>query len=307
MLITVAICTFRRPDRVDLALASVCRQAASLAEWEILVVENDAGPGPALAAVCRKYTPQVPLRHIVETTIGLSHARNTAVREAGGDYVAYLDDDAEADPGWLAALVRCCREDQPDFCGGPSYPLYRTPKPSWYLDRYATTNVHGDQPRWLVPGEWLGGMNFVVKRSLCEQLGGFRTDLGMTGNTTGYGEETELLARAWAAHPQLKVRYLPQASVLHEVRPEKMTLRWKLVSAWAGGQSSTLISPITRTQAAAGFLGSAWALVRMVGCAGLCWRQDKAQRLCSQQWVYEKFRDWLWNFSRNWHAFLRGQ
>jgi glycosyltransferase involved in cell wall biosynthesis len=290
---------------VDYALASLSRQAVNLPEWEILVVENDAKTGPVMADVCQKYMSQLQLRHIVETTVGLSHARNTAVREARGDYVAYLDDDAEADPGWLAALANCCREDQPDFCGGPSYPLYHTPKPSWYLDRYATTNVHGDESRWLVSGEWLGGMNFVVNRQFCERLGGFRTDLGMTGNTPAYGEETELMARAWAANPKLKVRYLPQASVRHEVRPEKMTLRWKLVSAWAGGQSSVIITPLSRPRAAIGFLGSGWQLVRAIACLTSCFRRDASQRLRWQQWVYEEFRDWLWNFSRLWHGLFR--
>ena len=306
MLISVVICSFRRPDRVDSALASLCRQSANPSEWEILVVENEAQPDPAMAAVCGKYRPQLPLRHSVETTVGLSHARNTAVREARGDYAAFLDDDAEADPGWLAALMVCCREDQPDFCGGPSYPLYRTPKPSWYLDRYATGYVYGGRSRWLVPGEWLGGMNFVVKRALCARLGGFRTDLGMTGTTTAYGEETELMTRAWADNPQLKVRYLPQASVRHEVRPEKMTCRWRLASAWAGGRSSVVISPLNRVHAAAGFLGSAWHLVRAVASLTSCFRRDASQRLRWQQWVYEKFRDWLWNFSRLWHALFRG-
>ena len=32
---------------------------------------------------------------------GLSGARNTGVRAATGDVVAFLDDDAEAEPGWL--------------------------------------------------------------------------------------------------------------------------------------------------------------------------------------------------------------
>jgi glycosyltransferase involved in cell wall biosynthesis len=302
MLITVAICTYRRPDRVDCALASLSRQVGRLPEWEILVVENGAEPTPAMAAICQKYMPQLPLRQILEPSVGLSHARNAAVREAGGEYVAYLDDDAEADAGWLVLLAACCREYEPDFCGGPSYPLYRAPKPSWFLDAYGTANFYGDQPRWLARSEWLGGMNFVVKRALCEKLGGFRIDLGMSGTKTAYGEETELMMRAWAANPQLKVRYLPQASVLHEVRPEKMTIRWKMISAWAGGKSAVIVYPMTRTRAALGLLASALRLVVAVVRAAPCFRRDESRRLLWQQWLFESFRIWLWNFSRSLHA-----
>jgi glycosyltransferase involved in cell wall biosynthesis len=290
---------------VDLALASLCRQTTTFSEWEVLLVENDNEASPAMAAVVQRYMQQLPLRHIVETSVGLSYARNTAAREARGEYVAYLDDDAEADPAWLAALVQECRESQPDFCGGPSYPLYRTPKPDWYLDRYGTGYVYGEQPRWLGRDEWLGGMNFIVKRALCAQLGGFRTDLGMIGNTTAYGEDTEFLMRAWTANPQLKVRYLPQASIRHEVRPEKMTLRWKVKAAWAGGCSSTIMSPQNRKQAIVGLMRNAKWIIKQVGCAGLCWRRDKKERLRWQQWVFEEFSLWLWNFSRNWHALFR--
>jgi glycosyltransferase involved in cell wall biosynthesis len=270
-------------------------------------VENDDQPSPAIVAVSQKYMRQLPLRHLVETNVNLSRARNTAVREASGEYVAYLDDDAEADPAWLAALVQGCRESRPDFCGGPSYPLYRTPKPSWYLDRYSTSYVYGEQPRWLGRGEWLGGMNFVVNRELCARLGGFRADLGMTRNMIGYGEDTEMLMRAWAANPQLRVRYLPHASVHHEVRPEKMTLRWKLRAAWAGGKSSARMSPQKRIQALVGLMRNAKELAKCVGRAVQLSHRDKKERRRWQQWVFEELYPWLWPISRNWHTLFRGQ
>jgi GT2 family glycosyltransferase len=255
-----------------------------------------------MAAVCKKYMSQLPLRHVVEAAIGVAHARNTSVRAARGKFVACLDDDAEADPGWLALLADCCREYEPDFCGGPSYPLYRAPKPSWFLDAYGTANFYGDQPRWLVQGEWMASMNLVLKRSLCGQIGEFNTDLGMIGSKTAYGEETELMMRAWAANPQLKVRYLPRATVLHEVRPEKMTIRWKMISAWAGGKSSIIVYPITRTRAAVALLASALRLVMAIARAAPCFRRDESRRLRWQQWLFESFRVWLWNFSRSLHA-----
>lgn len=295
MLITVAICTYRRYDRLEFALASLERQTYQGCDWEVLVVENDVVNMPAMKMIYERYKDKLPLRHIVENSIGLSYARNTALREANGDYVAYLDDDIEADSSWLTALVYDCREFQPDFCGGPNYPLYRTPKPSWYQDQYATVYFYGDHSRWLSRDELLGGMNFIVKRALCVQLGGFKTDLGMVGDTIAYGEDTQILMRAWVVNPQLRVRYLFQASVYHEVRPEKMTLCWKVMSAWAGGRSFTIMFPITRKQAIVGFLRNAQELVKRLGCVRICW----------QQWVFEEFYPWFWHFSCNWHALFR--
>jgi hypothetical protein len=290
---------------VDLALASLCRQTANLAEWEVLVVENDIAATPAMVSVCQRYMSQLPLRHIVESKVGLSQARNTGIREAKGSYVAFLDDDAEADVDWLSIIIHDCKEYNPDFFGGPSYPLYRAAKPNWYLDRYATAYMYGGLPRWLRQHEWLGGMNFIVKRQLCVRLGGFRTDLGMSGKTVAYGEDTEIQVRAWASNPELRVRYAPQASVHHEVRPEKMTLRWKIRATWAGGRSHAVTSSQKRKRALVGFIGNTARIVARMAYFGLCCRCDKEKRLCWQQWVFEDFCPCVWHLSYNWHSFFR--
>ena len=306
MLITVAICTYRRPDRVELALASLERQTYQGSDWEVLVVENDGVGTPAMKAVYERHKDKLPLRHVVEPRIGLSSARNTGARLSQADYVAYLDDDAEADPAWVAALVQECRESRPDYCGGPNYALYRTPKPGWYLDRYARGTFYGDHPRWLGRDEILSG-HVAVKRTLFAQLGWFRTDLGMTGKTLGYGEDTEMLMRAWAANPQLRVRYLPEARVHHEVRPEKMTLRWNVRAAWATGRSCAIMSPSERRQAIIGLMRCARDMARRAGRAGQWRRQNEKECRHWQQWVYEEFCPWLLGFSRNLHALCRWQ
>lgn len=304
MLITVAICTYRRHDRVDRALASLCRQTRTFPEWEVLVVENDNEASPSMAAVCQKYMRQLPLRHLVETSVGLSYARNTAVREARGDYLAYLDDDAEADSGWLAALVQECRESRPDFCGGPSYPLYLKDKPKWYPDKNSTTKMYGDRARWLGYGEWLGGMNFTVLKILCLSLGGFRTDLGMQGNRIAYGEETDLMMRAWNINPRLKVRYLPDASVRHEVRPEKMSLRWNVRTAWGGGRSSQLMdSQCWRDYLRPWF--SCWLELARQTARWLLVNKHGEERRPWQWFVLDVICPWVRNVSRASHGLLR--
>lgn len=304
MFLSVVICTYRRADRLERALSSLELQMYQGSDWEVLVIENDSISVPAVHAVIERHRGRLPLRHVVEPQIGLSIARNTAVHCARGEYLAYFDDDAEAAEGWLAALFNSCIVNRPDFCGGPTLPLYMKPKPDWYLDKYATGYVYGAEIRFLNNEEWLGGANFAVSKKLCLELGGFRSDLGMTGDQVAYGEETELMIRAWDNNQHLKVLYHPNMIVHHEVRPEKMTVIWNIQAYWAAGRSSSIMTPVQRKDA---FI----ALLRAVNSVGMSVmhmskrsRGEGKSRLW-QQWICEVLCPWLWSFSRNWHAFWR--
>jgi glucosyl-dolichyl phosphate glucuronosyltransferase len=305
MLITVAICTYRRPDSLDLALASLERQTHRGSDWEVLVVENDGVSTPAMQAVYERHKDKLPLRHVLEQRVGVSHARNTGIQHARSQYVAFFDDDEEAPEGWVATLFEVCSENRPDMGGGPFVPLYRTPKPAWFLDKYATSYMYGDKPRWLNKGEWLATGNFVVARNLCEELGGYNPAVGMKGTQMGYGEDTDLMIRAWDANPHLKVFFHPRLVIRHEVRPEKMSLRYTARLSWAAGRCSTITSPLERKQAFARLLRNAKQMLKEAWLLGQAGRRHKAERRRWQQWVFEVFHPWLWNFSRNWHALLR--
>src|SRR5690606_27580437 len=97
--VTAAICTRGRPQQLARALESLRRQRVPPSE--VLVIDNapvdDAGER-VVARVCPA------ARYVVEPIAGLDFARNRALAEATGDVVAFLDDDAVASPGWVAAI-----------------------------------------------------------------------------------------------------------------------------------------------------------------------------------------------------------
>jgi glycosyltransferase involved in cell wall biosynthesis len=96
--VTVVVCTRDRPRELERCLASLSAQRYP--QFEILVVDNGATDG--IADLCRVRG----VACIREPQPGLTRARNLAARAARGDIVAYIDDDAVAEPDWLAALVR---------------------------------------------------------------------------------------------------------------------------------------------------------------------------------------------------------
>lgn len=96
--VTVVVCTRDRPRELERCLAALAAQ--QYARFDILVVDN--GSGDSVAECCRARGAAC----IREPHPGLTRARNLAARAARGEIVAYLDDDAIAEPGWLSALVR---------------------------------------------------------------------------------------------------------------------------------------------------------------------------------------------------------
>src|ERR671916_1614480 len=98
---SVVICAYTEERWQDLAaaVASALRQQPPPVE---VIVACDHNPA-LLARSRRELAGAVPVANVEER--GLSGARNSGLAAARGDVIVFLDDDAEAAPGWLAALL----------------------------------------------------------------------------------------------------------------------------------------------------------------------------------------------------------
>jgi glycosyltransferase involved in cell wall biosynthesis len=96
--VTVIVCTRDRPRELERCLTALGDQ--DHANFGILVVDNGSVDG--IAELCRARGAAC----IREPLPGLTRARNLGARASRSRIVAYIDDDAIAEPGWLSALVR---------------------------------------------------------------------------------------------------------------------------------------------------------------------------------------------------------
>jgi succinoglycan biosynthesis protein ExoM len=117
--ISVVTPTFNRPAPLARALASLCAQRGCDCEIELIVVDNSADGNARDAVEALAKDAPLPLHYISAPTPGVANARNAGVSCATGRWVAFLDDDEEADPDWLAALVRVARLTNADAVFGP--------------------------------------------------------------------------------------------------------------------------------------------------------------------------------------------
>jgi GT2 family glycosyltransferase len=175
---------------------------------------------------------------------GLSGARNTGVRLALGDIVAFLDDDARAHTTWLSELVADYRDQSVIGTGGLVTPQWRGGRARWLPEEFYWTI--GCSYRGL-PGAAAAirnpiGANMSFRREAIVRAGGFREGVGRVRAVPLGCEETELSARMAEVLPASKIVHVTAARVDHMVEPERACWRYFVARCWAEGRSKAIVA-----------------------------------------------------------------
>jgi glucosyl-dolichyl phosphate glucuronosyltransferase len=235
--VSLIICTYNRAVLLEKCLESLVKQQFSPDAFEAIIIDNNSND-TTIDAVSKFKGKIENFKYVFETSQGLSYARNRGCKEAAAEYLIYLDDDAIAPPEYLTNVAGIIKEHAPDIMGGPVYPYYTTPKPRWFKDEYEIRK-YAERSGFSATAAVSGG-NFIIRKKLLENLGGFDVDLGMKGGKMGLGEERKVLEQYRAATPpgEQKVYYALECFITHHVPPEKMKLRYVMKRAYLAGKQS---------------------------------------------------------------------
>lgn len=263
--ITVVVCTRDRPRELESCLAALAAQRYP--SYEVLVVDN-ASRDDTTRELARRFRA----RCVREDRPGLDWARNRGLAEASSPVVAYTDDDARPDAGWLAALAAGFSSPDVQAVTGLVVPAELETAAQWmFEDLYGGMEkgfrlvVHSRRGRAMTyePERYGVGCNMAFRRQALEELGGFDPALDV-GTATGGGGDLDIFQRL--IERDAAIAYRPDAVVRHVHRRTKGRLRRQLFD---NGRAYSAVL---------------WASLR---------RADGTDRLR----VVKRYCDWIWS----WH------
>jgi GT2 family glycosyltransferase len=278
--VTAVVVTYREVELTLAALASLERQSVPIAQ--IVVVDND--PERSAREPIAAAHPDVELVHA--DNVGYAPACNLGAARATGDWLFFLNPDAEADPDCLERLLDVAAEQ----------PAAAIVTPQVLFPDHATVNA-GENRIHLTGVAWCGryeepaedgparsvfittGAAMLVERAHYERLGGYCDDFFL------YYEDPDICWRTWIVGRE--VWFVPRARVIHHyswgTSPSKWFYlerhRWlSLLSNYRGSTLALLAPLLVATEA---------ALLLVAGREG--WRAEKLRAYRS---VWQR-RSWI--------------
>lgn len=218
--ISVVICAYteKRWDMIVAAVQSILRQTIPVLDIVLCIDHNQVlFDRCALAIEGWSAETDIEFTLILNDTGGhQAVGRTMGIEATRGDIVAFLDDDAEADPDWLEWLIAPYEDERVVAVGGAPLPIYAAPRPAWFPPQLDWTFgcYYDGLPTELGETHRLIGANMSARRSSLQKIGGLHAD-GL--------EDLELCHRLAFEIPGSLVLFEPRAIVHHNVVAERVT------------------------------------------------------------------------------------
>jgi glycosyltransferase involved in cell wall biosynthesis len=248
----VVICTHNRAGLLPRCLEAMQRQeGVTPADVGVVVIDNCSSDNTR--HVVESFSNRtIPVHYIFEPTLGLSVARNTGLAASQSPLVAYIDDDAFAEPQWAAAVLSAFADGPPELAAiaGRVFPEWETERPACmtpFLEALYTVHDRGDALKVMAANEYFVGANMIFRRDILRELGGFATQLGRVGTSLLSNEETHL--RDALAANGYACMYVPQAVVHHHISRDRLTPAYIRRRLLAQGQSDVVGRALKRGRA----------------------------------------------------------
>jgi succinoglycan biosynthesis protein ExoM len=237
MHICVCICTYKRPRLLGALLLELGRQeTAGEFTYSIVVADNDADQSAKQIAGEFAAGSPVRIEYCVEPRQNIALARNKAVVNSSGDYLAFIDDDELPASDWLLTASRACIKHGVEGVLAPVRPRFEHQPPTW-LVRGGFCERPEHPTGYRVGWREARTGNVLLRRSIFDGMPEpFRPEFGSGG------EDTEFFKRL--IERGATFLWCNEAVVYEVVPPERCTRSYLLQRAWQRGQSAKKLTTV---------------------------------------------------------------
>jgi glycosyltransferase involved in cell wall biosynthesis len=152
MHITLAIPTYNGATRLPILLEKLQSQInVDHLKWEIIIVDNNSKDNTAEVVhhYQKNWKYNYNLKYFLETKQGAAFARLRAIKEASGEFIAFLDDDNLPETDWLYQAYKFgISHPYAGAWSGQIHGAYETPPPEEFerIQAFLAIREHGDKP-----------------------------------------------------------------------------------------------------------------------------------------------------------------
>lgn len=250
--VTAILCTCNRAETLEQTLESLAAsQLPGSVSWEVLVVDNNSTDKTreVVQSFSRRHPGQ--FRYLFEPKPGKCYALNSAIANARGEVLAFVDDDVIVDQMWLQNLTAGLLSGEWAGVAGRILPGGKVTLPPWLswercvgafradpLSVLCARFDLGDQVRELDLAHAPYGANMAFRKTIFEKYGDFRLDLGPRPKSQIRNEDVEFGRRIIKAGERLC--YEPSAVVHHPVPLDRISKEFFLSWWFDYGRASII-------------------------------------------------------------------
>lgn len=218
--ISLVICSYNREKFIGKALSSILGQTLSFDRFEVVIVNNNSTDATdSIVKAFIKAHAEISFTYVIETTQGLSAARNRGIAEAKSPLITFMDDDGEATPGFLETIVNyMTTHPTVSGVGGKVLPIYESVEPKWlnpWLGGMLTIVDYGEQEFVFKGKKYPAGCNMTYRKELLNKVGGFNEALKWRVDDKYIYYEIQKI--------NANIKYLPKAVVYHNIDAHRVT------------------------------------------------------------------------------------
>jgi glycosyltransferase involved in cell wall biosynthesis len=240
--VSFIVCTYSKelfPDALE-CINSLTKQDHMNKEILLVMDRNDE--------LHKMFQNSIPasVNLLINENPGLSEARNLGIKNAKGDIMVFIDDDAIADRNYLSNLIKNYEEPKVAGVIGKILPKVKPGYPEELYWIGGFTYKGFPEVRCEVRNGH--GCNMSFRKDVFDRAGLFDVKLGRVGKKLVTAEETEFSIRVLNSFPGSKIFYDPEVVVYHKVHEYRERIGYMMKRGYFEGRSKAHIEGMYKGQ-----------------------------------------------------------